>query len=239
MPPIPQPPYTIKLYPQSTLLSQPFLTDLQTTINTSYHNLPSHSNPNPKTNTRLKTPTQLPTELTKSGITAIAFLPDPKSTIIGTASIKPYTHDGPESDSIWKVPGHFARFTAEELGSGSKAVLDSVDDRSSDVDLDLGIGCDCECECEGEFEIVAVAVLPAYRGLGVAGELVRVCEEEARKRGGEEGRVRSRIHVRAVRDVVGGYWGRRGFVVVGELYCPPFTWGLERGFVLWEMVREL
>jgi GNAT superfamily N-acetyltransferase len=220
----PQTPYTIKVFPQPTLLSQPFLSELQTAINTSYHSLPNPA-PSTKTNTRLKTPTQLPTELTESGFTAIAFLPD--NTIIGTASIKPTAH----ADSIWKVPGHFERFSADEISSGSAAVLDSVGERSSDMDWN--------CE-KGEVEIVAVAVLPGYRGLGIATGLVGVCEGEVKRRLRNEsrGNGRIRVHLEVVRDVAGGYWVRRGFEVVGEQYCPPSTWGLEEGFVLWGMVRE-
>lgn len=171
--------------------------------------------------------TQLAEELEETGFTAIAFA---ENAIIGTASLKVCSPDS-ESPS-WKLPGHFEKFSADEIFSGSSTVLDSLHDESQNA------------HCEEVFELVAVAITPdpRYRRKGIGENLAKACEDELKRRmslAGGTGLSRSCMMLRSVREIRGAYWLKRGFRVVGEQYCPPMTWGYSKGFVLWAMEKEV
>ncbi|KAJ5372788.1 hypothetical protein N7517_004794 [Penicillium concentricum] len=217
--------YRIEAFTQSELLNQPFLPELRDVINASYYDTcDSHFE---KTAPRIRSDTQLADELQETGFTAIAFA---ENAIIGTASLKVWS---PDSDgAVWKLPGHFQQFSADEIFSGSLTVVDSLHDESQNV------------PCEGGFEIVAVAITPdpRYRKKGIAESLVKACETEMKKKMSHVGctePARSCIMLKSIREIQGSYWLKRGFRVVGEQYCPPFTWAYNKGFVLWAMEREL
>ncbi|CAG8898756.1 unnamed protein product [Penicillium egyptiacum] len=213
------PSYRIEIFTRSDLLKQPFLQELRDVINASYYDTGlSHFE---KNGPRLQSDTQLADELQETGFTTIAFA---QNAIIGTASLKIWSPDS-EGDA-WKLPGHFEQFSADEIFSASSTVLDSLDDESQNA------------SCDGGFEIVAVAITPdpRYRKKGIAASLVEACQEELKSRMSP---ARSSIMLRSIREVQGSYWLKRGFRIVGEQYCPPFTWGYNKGFVLWAMEREL
>ncbi|CAG8119230.1 hypothetical protein PENNAL_c0024G11891 [Penicillium nalgiovense] len=212
------PSYRIEVFTQSDLLKQPFLHELREVINTSYYD--TGASPFEKTVARLQSDTQLINELQQTGFTAIAFA---QSTIIGTASLKVWPPDA--EGTVWKVPGYFERFSADEIFSASSTVLDSLDDESENT------------PCEGSFEIAAVAITPdpRYRRKGIAASLVKACHEELNRRMFP---ARSCIMLKCIREVQGSYWLKRGFRVIAEQYFPPYTWGYNKGFVLWAMERE-
>ena len=218
------PSYRIELFTQSDLLKQPFLRELQDVINTSYYD--TGASPFEKTAARLHSDTQLTDELQETGFIAIAFA---QNTIIGTASVKfcPLGAGG----AVWKVPGYFEQFSADEIFSASSTVLDSLSDESQNT------------SCEGGFEIAAVAVMPdpRYRRKGIAASLVQACEEELKRVSTAKCAelAPSCITLKCIREVQGPYWLKRGFRIVGEQYCPPFTWGYTKGFVLWAIEKEL
>ncbi|KAJ5464185.1 hypothetical protein N7475_007320 [Penicillium sp. IBT 31633x] len=210
--------YRIEIFTQRDLLKQPFLSELREVINASYRN------PGvilyDKVGTRLKTDTQLAEELKETGFTAVAFALT-QNTIIGTASVKAW--DAYSEGKMWKPPGHFEQFSAEEIFSGSSAVLHSLDESAS-------------APCEGEFELAAVAIKPdpLYRKKGIVDGLIKACEEELKRRTGLS---QLRVSLKVVREVMGGYWLKKGFRIIAEQYCPPLIWGFEKGFVLWAMER--
>lgn len=220
--------YRIEVFTQSDLLQQPFLPELREVINASYQD--PGIVPFEKMGTRLKSETQLTDELKASGFIAIAFV---ENTIIGTACVKPwmsYSEGG-----VWKPPGHFDQFSAEEVFSGSSAVLNSIDESPNTI-------------CEGEYELTTVAIKPGpqYRGKGIAENMVTACEGELKRRmllvnntGVPTGVPRMKIMLKGVREIKGPYWLRKGFRIVGEQYCPPLTWDFDKAFVLWAMEREL
>ncbi|KAJ5816246.1 hypothetical protein N7447_008479 [Penicillium robsamsonii] len=223
---LPAPPaYRIETFTQSELLKQPFLPELWEVINTSYYD--TGDSPFEKTKPRIRSDTQLADELQETGLTAIAFA---ENAIIGTASLKIWTPDS--EGAVWKAPGHFEQFSADEIFSASSTVLDSLHDESQNV------------PCEGDFELVAIAITPdpRYRRKGISQSLVKACEKELRGKMSAVGSAKSAqscIMVKSIREVQGSYWLKRGFRVVGESYCPPFTWSYNKGFVLWAMEREL
>ncbi|KAJ5970502.1 uncharacterized protein N7479_000420 [Penicillium vulpinum] len=221
----PPPMYRIEIFTPSELLKQPFLRELRDVINASYYD--TGATPFVKTGPRIRSDTQLADELQESGFTAIAFA---QNAVIGTASLKAWSPDS--DDAVWKPSGYFEQFSADEIFSASTTVLDSLDGESQNV------------TCEGGFEVVAVAIKPdpRYRRKGIAESLVKACEEELKRKmslAGCTDLADSCIMVKSIRDIKGAYWLKRGFRVVGEQYCPPFTWNYNNGFVLWAMKREL
>ncbi|KAJ6133572.1 hypothetical protein N7471_008787 [Penicillium samsonianum] len=222
----PAPPsHRIETFAQRDLLRQPFLHELRDVINAGYYD--TGVSPFEKYGPRLESDTQLADELQEAGFTAIAFA---QNAIIGTASLKVWLPDS--EGAAWKLPGHFDQFSADEIFSGNPTVLDSLRDESQNV------------PCEGDFEIAAVAITPdpRYRRKGIAESLVKACEEELKKRMSLAEcteLVHSCIMLKSIREIQGVYWLKRGFRVVGEQYFPPFTWGYNKGFVLWAMEREL
>ncbi|KAF4771551.1 hypothetical protein N7455_007852 [Penicillium solitum] len=219
------PSYKIETFTQGDLLKQPFLPELRDIINVSYYDTADTSFV--KSGPRLMSDTQLAEELGETGFIAIVFA---ENAIIGTASLKVCSPDSEEPP--WKLPGHFEQFSADEIFSGSSTVLDSLHDESQNT------------HCEAGFELVAVAITPdpRYRRKGIGESLAKTCEDELKRRMSLAectGLSRSCMTLRSVREVRGAYWLKRGFRVVGEQYCPPLTWGYSKGFVLWNMERDL
>ncbi|KAJ5210913.1 Short-chain dehydrogenase/reductase SDR [Penicillium cf. griseofulvum] len=223
--PSPAPAYRIEIFTQSELMKQTFLPELWDVINVSY--LDTGDSSIEKTGPRIRSNTQLADELQETGITAIAFA---QNSIIGTASLKVWSPDS--EGALWKSPGHFEHFCADEIFTANSTVLDSLHGESQDV------------SCKGGFEIVAVAITPdpRYRRKGIAESLVKACEKELKGGMTSAGLTESAqpcIMVKCIREIQGAYWLKRGFRVVGEQYCPPLTWRYNKGFVLWAMEREL
>ncbi|KAJ5154714.1 uncharacterized protein N7500_010153 [Penicillium coprophilum] len=210
------PAYRIETFTQSELLKQPFLPELWDVINASYYD--TGDSPLEKTGPRIRSDTQLADELQETGFTAIAFA---ENAIIGTASLKFWSSDS--EGAVWKSPGHFEQFSADEIFSASSTVLDSLHDDSHNI------------LCEGGFEIVAVAITPdpQYRRKGIADSLVKACEQEVKRKISPVGSTelaRSYITVKSIREVQGSYWLKKGFRIVGEQYCPPLYLGLQQRF---------
>ncbi|KAJ5465473.1 hypothetical protein N7530_009260 [Penicillium desertorum] len=208
----PAPPsYRIEIFTQSDLLKQPFLFELRDVINTSYYDTGASSFE--KTGARLQSNTQLADELQPTGFTAIAFA---QKAIIGTASLKVWPPDA--EGTAWKVPGYFERFSADEIFSASSTVLDIRPVREV-----------------SKLQLSRSRRILDIGGKGIAASLVKACHEELNRRMFP---ARSCIMLKCIREVQGLYWLKRGFRVVGEQYCPPYTWGYNKGFVLWAMERE-
>lgn len=215
--------YQIKIFTQGELLTQSFLPELREVINESYRD--PGVVPFDDIGTRLKSDTQLTDELTSSGFTAIAFS---GTSIVGTASMKEWA---PHSEvCVWKSPCHFQQFSAEQIYSGHSTVLNNLHDSPFSL-------------CEGEVELAAVAVKPdpLYRRKGIAEDLVQACEEELKRRMSlvKSDKHSVRVMLKVVSEILGPYWLKKGFRIVGEQYCPPLTWDFKKGFVIWAMEREL
>lgn len=210
----------IRIFTIPDLLKQPFLHELRSVINASYsvHEEGLWS----KTGDRLTTDTQIATEVGENGFTGIAWS---QNEIVGTVSVKKWNF-GSSEGVVWKKPGFYAEWCEDDIYSTQ------VDDHLVDSTL-----------CEGDFEVLIVAVKPGteYRKRGISESLLLACEEELKKRVLDvDGSSRSlKIMLRVVREMNGRYWSKKGFRVVGEKYYPPFTWDLERGFILWAMRKDL
>ncbi|KAJ5753132.1 Acyl-CoA N-acyltransferase [Penicillium odoratum] len=88
--------------------------------------------------------------------------------------------------------------------------------------------------CVGDFELAVVALLPgAYRGQGLAGRLVKLCEEEILRR--ERTKSPIRIMIRVSMENNGQYWLKQGFVPIGSKACPKGFWGSTQDFTMWAM----
>jgi RimJ/RimL family protein N-acetyltransferase len=217
--------YRIEVFTQTDLLQQSFLAELREVINSSYQD--PGDVPFEKMGSRLRSETQLTDELKSSGFIAIAFV---QNTIIGTACVKKW--DSYSEGGVWKPPGHFDQFSAEEVFFGSSAVLNSINESPNVI-------------CEGEYELTTVALKPGpeYRGKGIAENMVRACEEELKNRM-LPAKITGvphpmKIMLRSIRESKGPYWRRKGFRIVGEQYCPALTWDFDKAFVLWAMEKEL
>ncbi|GES58466.1 acyl-CoA N-acyltransferase [Aspergillus terreus] len=221
----PSPFVTINLYSGRDLLEQPVLPELREVINASYRD---HITKN-KNVDRLQADTQIVDEIGDSGFTAVAMT---LTEIVGTASVKPWV---PNSEGIiWKPSGYYEGKSAEE------AILMHSSSLSSHTS---SAGAD---SCKGDFEIFLVAVKPGveYRKRGIAESLVKVCEDELKRRfeacaGQNLEKSSLRIMLKVVSEINGSYWLKKGFRVVGECWCPPFTWDLEKAFILWAMRRDM
>lgn len=93
--------------------------------------------------------------------------------------------------------------------------------------------------CDGDFEVFLVAVKPGdqYRKKGIAERLLNACEEALKGKFTQDlawpaEKAQLRIMLKVVREINGKYWLRKGFRIMGECYCPPFTWDLEKAFSL-------
>ncbi|KAJ5626331.1 hypothetical protein N7510_002640 [Penicillium lagena] len=220
-------PYHIKIFARQDLLVQPFLPELRTVINASYRD--HDINPIGKIGHRIQYDTQVVHEIGSSGFTAVTFA---SNEIVGTASVRDWV---PEADGIvWKLDGYYAGKSADEAGS-----MQAVGSNSNSAVSDTAT-------CEGDFEIFLVAVKPGekYRKKGIAERLVKACEEEIKRQIGQKlvqpaQKNHLSIMLKVVREINGEYWLKKGFKIMGECYCPPFTWDLEKAFVLWAMRKEL
>lgn len=90
--------------------------------------------------------------------------------------------------------------------------------------------------CDGNVEAFMVAVKPGlrYRKNGIAQGLLRACEqqlkEQFRPKAGQ-----MQVILRVVREINSQYWLKKGYQIVGERYCPPMTWDVEKAFILLAM----
>jgi hypothetical protein len=217
----------VKIFYRRELLKQPFLPELRAVINASYRD--HDINPIGKIGYRLQTDTQIADEIDSSGFTAVATV---SNEIVGTASVKPWVSKA--EGVAWKPRGYYEGKNANEVLSMHSPCLDI---HNSDADSD---------SCEGDFEILLVAVKPGvqYRKRGIAEGLVRACEDELHRKfktslGQSCQKTHLRIMLKVVREINGEYWLKKGFRVVGECYCAPFTWDLENAFILWAMRKDL
>lgn len=212
--------HQIKIFTRGDLLVQPFLPELRTVINASYRD--HEINPISKIGHRIQYDTQVVDEIGTSGFTAVVFASDE---IIGTASVRNWV---PEADGVvWKPGGFYAgksvdeAFSMHAVGSNSKRAVSDI------------------TTCYGDFEIFLVAVKPGekFRKKGIAERLVKSYEEELREKFTQNlihpaQRNQLRIMLKVVREINREYWLKKGFRIVGECYCPPFTWDLEKAFIL-------
>lgn len=210
----------IRIFTIPDLPKQPFLHELRSVINASYsvHEEGLWS----KTGDRLTTDTQMATGVGENGFTGIAWS---QNEIVGTVSVKKWGF-GSSEGVVWKRPGFYAEWHEDDDSSPQ------VDDHLADSTV-----------CEGDFEVLIVAVKPGaeYRKRGISESLLLACEEELNNRvlDIDESTRSLKVMIRVVREMNGRYWSKKGFRVVGEKYYPPFTWNLERGFILWAMRRDL
>ncbi|KAJ5126831.1 hypothetical protein N7448_007610 [Penicillium atrosanguineum] len=211
----PEPAFHIELFTSTELLAQPWLRDLTRMINDSY--LVSHTDivQFDAGKIRLKTDTRLSEELGSDGFTAVAF---ENSEVIGTASMKPWKDDG-----LWKPFDHFATDDVEEQ------INDKIDQTLNENAL------------PGDYELALVALPPGprFRGRGIAGRLVKACEEEVlRRRKATEDSGSVGIMIRVVKENVGNYWLKQGFTPIGKQPGPE-AWEASMPFTMWAMVKYL
>jgi hypothetical protein len=130
--------------------------------------------------------------------------------VVGTASVKPWVSD----KETWKPVGEYTNFEAGQVFKS-------------------------ESPFEGDFELSVVAIKAGeqYRKKGMGEILISACEREILANW--ELTRAPRIMIRTIREFQGQYWLRRGFKVIGEKYCPPSTWDIEKEFILWAMRREI
>ena len=217
----------IKILTRENFLVQPFLPELRTVINASYRD--HDINPIGKIGHRIQYDTQVVDEIGTSGFTAVVFASDE---IIGTASVRKWV---PEADGVvWRPGGYYAGKSVDEAFS-MHAVGSNSERAVSDI-----------ATCHGDFEIFLVAVKPGekFRKTGIAERLVKLCEVELREnftpnQAHPAQRNQLRIMLKVVREINGEYWLKKGFQIMGECYCPPFTWDLEKAFILWAMRKDL
>lgn len=214
-----------ELSTSTELLSQPWLPDLTRMINASY--MVSHTNKIKylENKVRLRTDSELSEELGADGFTAVAFASgntDKKVQVIGTASMKPWKDDG-----LWNPLDHDDTSqdpTTEKLNSEMEQTLQHY-------------------ACPGDYELAVVALPPdpRFRGKGIAGRLVKACEEEIlrRRRDGADGERPVRIMIRVSKENAGDYWLKQGFRTVGSRRCPKGFWDSLEEFTMWAMIREL
>jgi GNAT superfamily N-acetyltransferase len=214
-----------ELFTSTELLSQPWLPDLTRMINASY--MVSHTTKIKyrDNKVRLRTDSELSEELGVDGFTAVAFASsgtDEKAQVIGTASMKPWKDDG-----LWDPLDHDDNKhdpTTERLNSEMEQI---VRDHA----------------CPGDYELAVVALPPdpRYRGKGIAGRLVKACEDEILRRRRQEADYERpvRVMIRVSKENAGDYWLKQGFKTVGSRRCPQGFWDSLEEFTMWAMIREL
>ncbi|CAG8136067.1 unnamed protein product [Penicillium nalgiovense] len=221
--------FHIKVYASSDLLNQPWISDLTHMVNASYRVTLTVKIKFTTTRTRLHADPDLPKELGADGFTAVALVGDGKDQkieVIGTASMKKWKDDG-----LW-MPTTRDGHDTHPIGNEDAANNGSVDQM-------LG-----RHVCPGDYELAVVALPPdpKYRGRGIAGHLVKACEEEILRRHQLNGKDLSsplRIMIRVAKEDTGSYWLKQGFTVVGSQKCPAGFWGSLEEFTMWAMMREL
>ncbi|KAI7763423.1 hypothetical protein LZL87_010488 [Fusarium oxysporum] len=209
-------PYQIKVYTSQDLLDSSVLRELRTVINAAYQ---SHDiNPLGEIGERIQYDTQIVDEIGTNGFTVVMSCADE---IVGTASVKDWKPTAQDND--WKPAGHYAGKSADEA-----SVMDAVPDVPETV------------SCEGDVEVFMVAVKPGlqYRKKGIAEGLMRACEKQLKTRSSGEIN-QMRIILRVVREINSQYWLKKGYRIVGERYCPPLTWDVEKAFILLAMRKDI
>ncbi|CAL5871670.1 uncharacterized protein PFLUO_LOCUS5923 [Penicillium psychrofluorescens] len=217
-----RPTFHTALVTSSELLTQPWLSDLTRMVNASY--MVNYTNVikfSPKKK-RLQTDSTLAEELGEGGFTVVAFIsngPDQPDEVIGTASMKKWKDDGE-----WK-PHDEPMSTTDRVDQDLNQILQKH-------------------VCLGDYELSTVALPPdpRIRGKGIAGHLVRLCEEEIlrRQRASEKtSQSPVRIMIRTVKENNSAYWMKQGFTAVGSRTCPEGFWDAAEPFTMWAMIREL
>lgn len=212
------------LFTSAELLSQPWLSDLTQMINASYLVMHTEKIQFSDDKIRLRSDSQLTEELGPDGFTAVAFVSSGSDSleVVGTASMKQWKDDG-----LWS-PHDDEDFSDDSL---EEKVNDRVD-RIFEKHV-----------CPGDYELAVVAIPPdpRFRGKGIAGRLVKSCEDELLRRRRESGKETSaaRIMIRVAKENSGNYWLKQGFTVVGSQKCPKGFWDSAEEFTMWAMVREL
>ncbi|KAJ5493801.1 hypothetical protein N7463_009888 [Penicillium fimorum] len=216
--------FHVELYSSTDLPNQPWISDLTHMVNSSYRVSHTIKIKFAATKTRLHTDSALSEELGVDGFTAVAFVGDGKDQkieVIGTASMKKWKDDG-----LWTPTtedGH------EDEDTANNGCVDQMLHRRA---------------CPGDYELAVVALppTPQYRGKGIAGHLVKACEEEILRRNRVNGELVPspvRIMIRVAKEDTGSYWLKQGFTVVGSQRCPKGFWNSLEEFTMWAMVREL
>ncbi|KAF4444949.1 Acyl- N-acyltransferase [Fusarium acutatum] len=192
------------------------LGELRTVINAAYK---SHGiNSLGEIGQRIQYDTQIADEIVASGFTVVMFCMDE---IVGTASVKDWKASAQDND--WKPAGYYDGVSAEEA-----AVMETGTSTPEGVAND------------GDVEAFMVAVKPGleYRKKGIAEGLMRACEQQLKQRaGGETNQVR--IILQVVKELNRQYWLKKGHHIVGERYCPPSTWEVERAFIVLIMRKDI
>ncbi|KAJ5301296.1 hypothetical protein PENANT_c023G00115 [Penicillium antarcticum] len=225
-----EPAFHIKLYTSTELLSQPWLSDLTSMVNASYRVSHTSNIKFPTDKTRLLSDSQLSKEIGPDGFTAVALAdsgPYQKPEVIGTASLKKWKDDG-----LWTP----FKEHEEEV---DPVVAELEDEANQEMDRMLA-----QHACPGDYEIAVVALPPdsRYRGRGIAGHLVRACEEEVLRRHRVENRDPSspvRMMILVAKEDTGAYWLKQGFKVLGSRKCAVGVWSALEEFTMWAMIREL
>ncbi|KAJ5771394.1 uncharacterized protein N7511_003445 [Penicillium nucicola] len=226
-----EPDFYIKLYTSTELLSQPWLSSLTSMVNASYRVSHTRSIKFPANKTRLLNDSQLSKEVGPDGFTAVALIdrgPDQTPEVIGTASMKKWKDDG-----LWRP--------YKELQEGFDAAVAELEENEASQAMDHVLE---RYACSGDYEIAVVALPPdsRYRGRGIAGQLVRTCEEEVLRRHRVEDQDASspvRMMILVAKEDTGAYWIKQGFTVVGSRRCDIGVWSALEEFTMWAMLREL
>ncbi|KAF7717476.1 Uncharacterized protein PECH_004720 [Penicillium ucsense] len=227
----------IELFTSQDLLAQPWLSELTKMINASY--LVGHTDRIKYLDNKLRlgSDSDLSSELGVSGFTAVAFARDQageKAEVIGTASMKPW-----KNDELW-LRGE-REIGGEDGNKNEDRIQDEIDGEQADTATAKHVL--LESICPGDYELAVVALPPdnRYRGKGIAGRLVKACEDELLRRRSQEGDQSQliRVMIRVLKENAGVYWLKQGFKVVGSQRRPAGFWDALEPFTLWAMVREL
>lgn len=219
------PSYVIRVFAPSELSVRPWFPGLCQAINEAF----SHEVNTLGLGPRLHSDVQLTEELGESGLTAVAFatdntlsdqfLDDPNAHIIGTASVKNWAHN-----DMWQ--------------------LCTLENQTGILQPDDTVKISGEGTLDADYELAIVGLRPGskYRKRGIADRLVDACQQEVLRRISAAGKNLGRpirFMIRTEQELNGAYWLKKGFSLVGQRMCPTGTWGSNREFMLWGMVREL
>ncbi|KAJ5224886.1 uncharacterized protein N7469_008389 [Penicillium citrinum] len=212
------------LFTSAELLSQPWISGLTQMVNASYLVMDKEKIKFSENKIRLRSDSELTEELGPNGFTAVAFVSSEPGCleIVGTASMKPWKDDG-----LWRPYDE-----EESSDSSGEDTLNEKVDRIFQKHA-----------CPGDYELAVVALPPGprFRGKGLAGRLIQICEDELLRRhsqGLKKG-LPARIMIRVAKENAGEYWLKQGFKVVGSQRCPKGFWDAAEEFTMWAMLREL